>query len=539
MALSLDSIHKPLNDFFIEKFKTDSGSPIFFRFDKFGSVISEQDFTSPALATESFSYLVNRIPVEETDGLHVFISQNQIDDSYFYQFLNPAMPHIPPGASDAVRDSIMNSFSTIKADALKFYTNVRLESMTGQMFQYRPSGAFPNNWYDKTKQELWTTHSFQISETIAAPAADNRKFQLWRLKASDAVMQTALGVNEVRTVDPAGIYKNIRNVQADSRLMTFRRTEAMEIARRDVQAGAPRVMLGRTEALGAARTPSPLMAGRVISPMRPDVTLEVRGDVTLKSFALHDGYLKDRVALNIRRRMLVDDYVGTFVPKQPVNTNSIRISFDFCVVTVQRPWYMPAFIDDKTWFIPHTEKGQLTSKEQTAVKFTAIPVGFVAVKNLSLEANWSREDVERSKNATDFGPFKVSSQIINNKLSHDGIQIIGWLLQRMPELPPVSDPSLASHPQSTLTFQAPMPSWITTNQPFNIVVEGSPDIVKLDLTCDGKPLTTITSRTNSRFSFLWDISSMSEGPHILEALGYDAEGKDNSRASVTWMNDTP
>jgi hypothetical protein len=84
-----------------------------------------------------------------------------------------------------------------------------------------------------------------------------------------------------------------------------------------------------------------------------------------------------------------------------------------------------------------------------------------------------------------------------------------------------------------------MPSWITTNQPFNTIVEGSPTVVKVDLIADGKPLTTITSRTNNQFIFLWDITSLSEANHILEAVGYDANGKENSRATVTWMNDTP
>jgi len=42
--------------------------------------------------------------------------------------------------------------------------------------------------------------------------------------------------------------------------------------------------------------------------------------------------------------------------------------------------------------------------------------------------------------ATDFGPFKVDSGIVNNSLSHAGIQVVGWLLQHMPPLPP-NDPS--------------------------------------------------------------------------------------------------
>lgn len=545
MALSLDTIFKPLNDFFIEEFRTDASIPVFFRFDKFGSSISEQDFSSPALATESFSYLVNRIPMEESDGLHVWISPHSIEDFYYYELLGRCLPHIPADASDAAKESIINSFSKIKADALKFWESIRLVSVTGLMAEFRPSTAFPENWYDKSSPGWKTPPSLQITQTTAAPAADNPTLQLWTLKANDAVMQKALGLNEAKAVEPAKMYKNIRGVQADSPTMMLRQTQARDMARttasvrdhrRDVQADQPGVMLRRTAAMDV-RSARPIVAGPASGPRRPDIGNDINDGIGVRT-SVHDVYLRDRRALNIRKRMIVDDYVGTVVPKQPVVTNSIRISFDYRIVDIRRLWYMQALIDDKSWFIPFAQKGQLTSKEQPGTKMTAIPVGLVAVKNLSIEATWSAEDLELAKNATDFGPFKVDSQIVNNKLSHEGIQIVGWLLEKMPELPPVSDPAFASQAQSTLTFKAPTPSLITTNQPFDVIVEGSETVVKVDLRADGKPLTTISSRTNNQFVFRWDISSLSEANHVLEAIGYGANGKENSRDSVTWMNDT-
>jgi hypothetical protein len=85
-------------------------------------------------------------------------------------------------------------------------------------------------------------------------------------------------------------------------------------------------------------------------------------------------------------------------------------------------------------------KGQLTTDDNSGGNIPVLPIAFVAIKELSIEANWSETDIEISKNATDFGPFEVDSQIINNKLSHEGIQIIGWLLQKMPDLPPNDPP---------------------------------------------------------------------------------------------------
>src|ERR1700749_1817102 len=99
MALSFDSIYKPVNDFFIDKFKTDAGSPIFFRFDKFGSAISDEDFYGPGdtdfttSAQEAFSDLTNRIPVEDPDGINVFFSSNLIDSEY-NRILNASLPFV-------------------------------------------------------------------------------------------------------------------------------------------------------------------------------------------------------------------------------------------------------------------------------------------------------------------------------------------------------------------------------------------------------------------------------------------------------------
>src|ERR1700686_4764987 len=179
MALSLDSIHQPLNDFFLARFKTDSGSPVVFRFDKFGSILSDEDFIDPShpelgylpgLAREKFSDLVNHIPSEEGDGLNLVISQNSIDETYFFHLLSPSSPFIPEGTDNQTRDTIVAAFSTLKADAKKIWDSMTLESSTGLMLQYKPSLAAPENWYDKSRSELWSRQAFQVTQTVVVPA---------------------------------------------------------------------------------------------------------------------------------------------------------------------------------------------------------------------------------------------------------------------------------------------------------------------------------------------------------------------------------
>src|ERR1700687_535240 len=131
MALSFDAIFKPLNDFFLKLFQTGADSAVIFRFDKFGSVISEQDFIdpnhpelgySPNRATEKFSDLVNHIPSDNGDGMSIVFRQDAIDDAYFVQMLSPAQPCV--SGDGPLNQSIIDAFSAIKADAVKVWQNL-------------------------------------------------------------------------------------------------------------------------------------------------------------------------------------------------------------------------------------------------------------------------------------------------------------------------------------------------------------------------------------------------------------------------------
>jgi nucleoid-associated protein YgaU len=64
-----------------------------------------------------------------------------------------------------------------------------------------------------------------------------------------------------------------------------------------------------------------------------------------------------------------------------------------------------------------------------------LPVGFVAVRNLTISAQWSAEDSANLGSVTDFGPFQVGASD-GQTLTHAGLQVVAWLLQRLPELPP-------------------------------------------------------------------------------------------------------
>jgi hypothetical protein len=94
-----------------------------------------------------------------------------------------------------------------------------------------------------------------------------------------------------------------------------------------------------------------------------------------------------------------------------------------------------AFTNDKSWCIPEVAKGQVSASGPPG-NLCLLPIAFVAIRNLEIEANWSAQDVANGAAATDFGPFKVTSTIENNKLRHEGLQVLGWMLEKLPDLPP-------------------------------------------------------------------------------------------------------
>jgi hypothetical protein len=155
---------------------------------------------------------------------------------------------------------------------------------------------------------------------------------------------------------------------------------------------------------------------------------------------LHRAYLRQFRELDVSRRILVKQYIDDNAPTEPVGTHSISISFEYCLVRIRRPWYRDAFVNQRSWWVPTVRRGELSLSGPPG-NLALLPIGFVAVRSLSIEADWAPDDLANAAVATDFGPFKVDAGVAGGKLTHQGLQVAGWLLERMPELPPNDAPA--------------------------------------------------------------------------------------------------
>lgn len=418
MPLSLGAIHKPLSDFFLNHFRTDQDSVVQFKFNKFGSVVSDGDFIdarqpepgySPALAREKFSDLVNYIPSEEADGVNLVFSQSGIDTTYFFAMVAPSTPVVPDGADDSTRDAIISAFGLVKLEAQRLWEHSTLESSTGLMLSFKPALATPEKWYDKGSTELWTEQSFSVSDASpATPASTGPDTQLWRLRLDETKFQTLLQAADLAA--PAPPLAPPVAVLRDHRMMFRARMASATGVRRAPAARLTPAARTHVEAVAADMSPSPIVA--------------------------HDGVQRHFHTLDVNKRILLGQLLVNTQPTKPAATNNFSVSFKYCVVRIRRPWLSDAFVNDRSWGIPSLAKGALTADVRSGGMLPLLPIAAVVIKDLNIEANWLETDVAAAKIATDFGPFKVGSAIVNNQLKREGLQIIGWLVQRMNDLPP-------------------------------------------------------------------------------------------------------
>ena len=124
----------------------------------------------------------------------------------------------------------------------------------------------------------------------------------------------------------------------------------------------------------------------------------------------------------------------------------MELSFRYCMVTARRPWVSSAFLTARNWFIPRMRAGEIASGTGLGEgSFEVMPTAALCVRDLRITAAWSAEERAVLPAMTKFGPFSlVGSQLEANATSLlcPGIQIIGWVMEPMPKLPPNSDPNL-------------------------------------------------------------------------------------------------
>jgi hypothetical protein len=141
-------------------------------------------------------------------------------------------------------------------------------------------------------------------------------------------------------------------------------------------------------------------------------------------------------------------------------TSNLRISFEYTLVTIRRPWMNFSLFSTKGWDLGNLYKKGVLSKgtkagEDSAV-FPLLPTSFVVARKIKISANWAKADWDLITSKTSggggfgIGPFSISgsyshsssnqtftSAMASGTITVPGVQIIGFINQVVPFSPPV------------------------------------------------------------------------------------------------------
>jgi len=419
MALSLESIYKPINDFFLKKFNSNTKNPVIFKLETSGTTINDQDFLIENNPEEEFSDLVNRIPVVIEEEINLNFLSNNIDVTY-EQVLS-ALPFVPEKFDVKERESIKEGFIKILAKAKRNYNeNYSRVRGGGIADTYRLSKASPLNWVNKDNN-IWETQKFELKEKDLNTNKKTQDIQVLKMRMNDKQLGKVMPIFKMS--------KTITKKRRKAYLNKFKPIFLSKSIKKNSNKESHSKFLHRDNS--AKMTPLK-STSQNLKPLKRGVK-SVKYNKTALGMTFSAQYAK----LKLNEKIVVKDYIKKHSPSKPILTNGINISFDYCVIKIQREWLSEGMCNiNKSWYIPGMKKGALNNPEIGS--FTHLPIAFVAVKSLKITANWLDIDKNKLQNVTSFGPFDVKHQTINEKasLTREGIQIIGWMLQKMPVLPP-------------------------------------------------------------------------------------------------------
>ena len=142
-------------------------------------------------------------------------------------------------------------------------------------------------------------------------------------------------------------------------------------------------------------------------------------------------------------------------------TDNLEVSFSYAKVDIDRPWLNALLMGLNGW---HTTAGGKNfysdgTKNQPKATFPLLPMSFVAVRNLSISADWGRKDLDSvtkkmsAKAEFGYGPFSINSSYASGSsdksfksefdgrtITNKGLQIIAWICAVNPPSPPEDMP---------------------------------------------------------------------------------------------------
>jgi len=423
MSDSLDRLIQEFYDTFIALYHQTaepSGGGAFLAFEPIGTALTSDMFElppgafSPLLAAERFSTLANTLP--ELEGTTIKGPSIRSADGLYEMMMIGAQP-LP--ASDR------SGFDRFKSDAIELFDRAKAQPLLHDGRAYRTAVATPPDWC--ANATTWVKRTFSTEERTQTDAGPLKMAQSTRMVAERWAWRVAPPDVALVLEDPGAVHRLVSTKAA-----TFAAVKQPHLMIRSQTMPAFKA----SPALMAATVGRSFTSGSKNFVQRPVATLAAEPS-THATLAMTRPELQAAVVQQL----------ANAAKPQEVTSKSLSLSFDYCLVTATRPWLSTPLLTMKHWFIDGHKAGELASGEGTgAGAFEVIPMAALVVKNLEIRAAWSAEERTAAAGFMKLGPFslmgRTSSGAELNAISCPGMQIVAWICQPMPLLPPAADPAL-------------------------------------------------------------------------------------------------
>jgi len=419
MPVTLDQLAATLHQFFQDKLPGqvgDTAGSALLVFDPFGMPLAAEDFgvggtdsQQQLLAHQRAGHLADQLPAANGLSNGWYLAQTGSRLSRWYHTL------VSESSCTSTSDQDKTAFEARKAAALQeLDLNAMIEvagatstgttvDPTGVHDSFYATGMTPTSWY-RPDADCWETH--HIDGTEAPPSSDPSPLPMpgFHLRVDSPPPSPASPESDSL---PDGFFMP---QLADDNSQFIVATWGKHVGD-PVTAGEPIV---------------DVESGKVTAELQSPAT------GTLLEITAQEG---DAVPVGALLAL-----IGAGQPSPSPATDGFDVTFDYCLVTFDRPWWDEVFIATPTWSVPGFTAGQIASGDARApaLAIPAITTGMIVIRNLQIAATWTDSDQQRlTSGAVSLGPFSVTGATFNGQtLNRQGMQATAWICQVPPVLPP-------------------------------------------------------------------------------------------------------
>lgn len=470
---AINNLMQNVFGYFLSLYHQSSGTPSgnsILAFQPIGTHITPKMFklkstdTAPSenLAVEQFSSLTNIVPTISGDTFQATLKT--IEQSYDF-LLEGAFP------SPSSDDEDLTVFNKFRAQAKKGFDEMKTGSLLKPLTQFHPAYATPTDWYDTSSDANWTTYSSEssTSESQTHVFQADWRWQVLSPELAPIVLHPEV-IDRISMIDAADLKDSLKDVvvhpdtsQIDNSQVILTpglETRLGDVLKVDLSSSMGQVLKAELPLSRLSVAPMATTAS-LMSTFRQEIDISSRIPIVVRANDPIHRVPIDHIPIEPRPKVNQVELVPISSPviqaarleellkqstQQTVASSHIKMSFKYCQVLIARDWISQAYLETKHWYVPSHQSGSFstgTFSDNATEVFPVIPIALILIKDLQI-TSWDENETDVIERSLGFGPFSFIGRTVDRNtktLTSSGMQVIGWISQVMPLLPPDSDPT--------------------------------------------------------------------------------------------------